>query len=170
MQKTTCLEEIIIYIHCHKNIELDLYSLTNMRKGVFKSWMHIYSWLFYRFFLTVATDLQHENIVYLNLKETHISCGSKHASHTTACSMYGDLACPVHTENIVCLLYYQWRVYLCNWGPYVRLAVMQNVTSWNKIMSRLVTKPIKWLCAQRRLRSAWASAQSDQSLRCALSG
>ena len=25
-------------------------------------------------------------------------------------------------------------------------------------MSRLMTKPIKWLCAQRRLRSAWASA------------
>ena len=33
-------------------------------------------------------------------------------------------------------------------------------------MSRLRTKPTKWLCAQRRLRSAWASAQSDQSLRC----
>ena len=30
-----------------------------------------------------------------------------------------------------------------------------------------MTKPTKWLCAQRRLRSAWASAQSDQSLRCA---
>ena len=29
-----------------------------------------------------------------------------------------------------------------------------------------MTKPTKWLCAQRRLRSAWASAQSDQSLRC----
>ena len=28
-------------------------------------------------------------------------------------------------------------------------------------MSRLVTKPTKWVCAQRRLRSAWASAQSD---------
>ena len=27
-------------------------------------------------------------------------------------------------------------------------------------------KPTKWVCAQRRLRSAWASAQSDQSLRC----
>ena len=26
------------------------------------------------------------------------------------------------------------------------------------------------LCAQRRLRSAWASAQSDQSPRCALNG
>ena len=30
-----------------------------------------------------------------------------------------------------------------------------------------MTKPTKWVCAQRRLRSAWASAQSDQSLRCA---
>ena len=29
-----------------------------------------------------------------------------------------------------------------------------------------MTKPIKWLCAQRRLRSAWASAQSDQSSLC----
>ena len=28
----------------------------------------------------------------------------------------------------------------------------------------------KCMCAQRRLRSAWASAQSDQSLGCALSG
>ena len=31
-------------------------------------------------------------------------------------------------------------------------------------LSRLMTKPTKWLCAQRRLRSALASAQSDQSL------
>ena len=37
-------------------------------------------------------------------------------------------------------------------------------------MSRLITKPTKWLCAQRRLSSAWASAQCDQSLLCALSG
>ena len=29
-----------------------------------------------------------------------------------------------------------------------------------------MAKPTKWLCAQRRVRSAWASAQSDQSLRC----
>ena len=35
-------------------------------------------------------------------------------------------------------------------------------------MSRNMTKPTKWLCAQQRLRSAWASAKSDQSLRCAL--
>ena len=30
-------------------------------------------------------------------------------------------------------------------------------------MSRDMTKPTKWLCAQRRLRSAFACAQSDQS-------
>ena len=33
-------------------------------------------------------------------------------------------------------------------------------------MSRNMTKPTKWVCAQRRLRSACASAQSDQSLHC----
>ena len=38
---------------------------------------------------------------------------------------------------------------------------------WVRVyMSCDMTKPTKWLCAQRRLRSAWASAQSDQSLRC----
>ena len=36
--------------------------------------------------------------------------------------------------------------------------------SQNVHLSRLVTKPPMWLCAQRRLRSAWASTQSDQSL------
>ena len=35
---------------------------------------------------------------------------------------------------------------------------------------RLMTKSTQWLSAQRRLKSAWASAQSDQSLRCALNG
>ena len=33
-----------------------------------------------------------------------------------------------------------------------------------------MTKPTKWLCAQQRLRSAWASTQSDQSLHCLLNG
>ena len=33
-------------------------------------------------------------------------------------------------------------------------------------MSHDMTKPTKWVCTQRRLRSTWASAQSDQSLRC----
>ena len=39
-------------------------------------------------------------------------------------------------------------------------------SSWQKQdLSRPMTKPTKWLCAQRKLRSAWASTQSDQSLR-----
>ena len=33
-------------------------------------------------------------------------------------------------------------------------------------LSRLMTKPTKWVCTQQRLRSAWASAQSDQSSPC----
>ena len=37
-------------------------------------------------------------------------------------------------------------------------------------LSRDMIKPTKWVCSQRRLRSAWASAQSDQSLRDALYG
>ena len=39
-----------------------------------------------------------------------------------------------------------------------------------RYMSHVMTKPTKSLYAQRRLRSVWASAQSDQSLRCALNG
>ena len=37
-------------------------------------------------------------------------------------------------------------------------------------VSRLTTKLTEWLCTQRRRRLAWASAQSDQSLRCVLNG
>ena len=40
----------------------------------------------------------------------------------------------------------------------------------NHNKSHDMTKPTKWLCAQRRLRSDWASAQSYQSLHCVLSG
>ena len=43
------------------------------------------------------------------------------------------------------------------------IALMRKLEPY---MSRLMTKPTMWLCAQRRLKSAWASVQSDQSLRC----
>ena len=39
-----------------------------------------------------------------------------------------------------------------------------------KYLSHLMTKPTKWLCPQQRLRSAWTSAQPDQSLCCVLNG
>ena len=38
--------------------------------------------------------------------------------------------------------------------------------NYSRQKSRDMTKPTKWVCVQRRLRSPWASAQSDQSLRC----
>ena len=40
---------------------------------------------------------------------------------------------------------------------------------WNRhwVHMSCLTKPRKWMCAQWRLRSAWASAQSDQSSLCA---
>ena len=44
--------------------------------------------------------------------------------------------------------------------------VLLQISGNRTKMSRDMTKPTNWLCAQRRLRSAWASAQSDQSLRC----
>ena len=56
-----------------------------------------------------------------------------------------------------------WLLIACSTGFY---AIMYyTIELLNKM-----TKPTKWLCAQRRLRSAWASAQSDQSLCCALNG
>ena len=48
-------------------------------------------------------------------------------------------------------------------------AVVYASRVWT-IPSRDMTKPTKWVRAQWRLRSAWAFAQSDQNLRCALSG
>ena len=41
--------------------------------------------------------------------------------------------------------------------------IMCSIANHAMYMSRDMTKPTKWVCAQRRLRSAWASAQSDQS-------
>ena len=38
--------------------------------------------------------------------------------------------------------------------------------NYKENMSHNMTKPTKWGCAQWRLKSAWASTQSDQSLRC----
>ena len=54
----------------------------------------------------------------------------------------------------------------CTVCPNLSVRKLRNITV--REMSHLMTKPTKWLCTQQRLRSAWASVQSDQSLRCAL--
>ena len=45
-------------------------------------------------------------------------------------------------------------------------SVATSLRNFGKNLSRDMTKPTKWLCTQPRVRSTWASAQSDQSLRC----
>ena len=41
--------------------------------------------------------------------------------------------------------------------------IILNYAQCTLYVSRDMTKQTKWLCSQRRLRSAWASAQSEQS-------
>ena len=54
-------------------------------------------------------------------------------SPLAASSMYGDLTCSVHTVNNLCMFNRQCHFYLCNRGPYVRLAFVPNMlSSWNK--------------------------------------
>ena len=75
--------------------------------------------------------------------------------HICAKCILLDLHVRVFLEpNIHGYIFYMF-VYTCILDIWVRV-----------YMTRDMTKSTKWLCAQRRLRSAWASAQSDQSLYC----
>ena len=53
---------------------------------------------------------------------------------------------------------------------YLAAQLWRQIFLWQSLLSRNMTKPTKWVCAQQRLRSTWASAQSDQSFRCTLNG
>ena len=56
-------------------------------------------------------------------------------------------------------------VYLCNHACNFFCFILEiNYLVVDIKMSCLVIKPTKWVCAQLRLRSAWACAKSDQSL------
>ena len=58
-----------------------------------------------------------------------------------------------------------WTVTLTIARDYLQHGILCKIQH-AKYLSRNMTKPTKWVCAQQRLSSAWASAQSDQSLRC----
>ena len=51
-------------------------------------------------------------------------------------------------------------------STYVRDVAFSSFSRDSVKMNHDMTKPTKWVCAQQKLRSAWASAQSDQSLQC----
>ena len=62
-------------------------------------------------------------------------------SPLAACSVYGDLTCSVHTVNNLCMFNCQCHFYLCNRGPYVRLAFVPNMlSSWNKDIIIIINK------------------------------
>ena len=63
----------------------------------------------------------------------------------------------VFAGRTVTLLVLSWRSLSAEFYP------MIDVNVW-KQMSRDMTKPTKWLCAQRRLRSAWAPSLMKSSL------
>ena len=48
------------------------------------------------------------------------------------------------------------------------IRLLEDMQSNHQNLGCDMTKPTMWLCAHWRLRSAWASAQSDQSLHCLL--
>ena len=58
-----------------------------------------------------------------------------------------------------------WKLKMSN--NYSLKSSRNNRNQMNAQLSRDMTKPTKWVCTQRRLRSAWASAQTDQSSLCA---
>ena len=67
---------------------------------------------------------------------------------------------------------YLWlKVWRALWDAFVHFVFCYNSYLPSDLhLSHLMTKPTKWLCAQWTLRSAWASTQSDQSLRFVLMG
>ena len=89
---------------------------------------------------------------------------------------------PIHIKNmfwtfVLKQIKFTWKPDVSFWGQYTMYkwncyiqVPFKNWQKFSRYLSRLMTKPTMWLCAQRRLRSARASAQSDQSLRCALNG
>ena len=71
---------------------------------------------------------------------------------------------------------YWHRNHCCIWILQIyKHADVEISTEWNRLAARYIWAAARQnqqydTCAQRRLRSAWASNQSDQSLRCALTG
>ena len=58
-----------------------------------------------------------------------------------------------------------WR---CVWNEYPQRVLWRNKQNYPLIITKYPPYLFHFLCAQRRLRSGWTSAQSDQSLRCPL--
>ena len=64
-----------------------------------------------------------------------------------ACSVYADVTCCLHTVNNLYMFNCQCQFYLCNRGPYVRLAFVPNMlSSWNKDIIIIIKCCIYYIC------------------------
>ena len=66
-----------------------------------------------------------------------------------------------HVASDKCEFGVKWGmlIFCFNSIVYINQINDTNISRMVKYMSRDMTKPTKWVCAQRRLRSAWASAR-----------
>ena len=75
------------------------------------------------------------------------------------------ICCSVNRTNLTEIKYIFFQMTLLH-DIIPKCKVLDFRSYFRTNMRRDMTKPTKWLCVQRRLRSAWASAQSDHSFRC----
>ena len=107
------------------------------------------------------------DLTWLNLKELELNILFPNCRSVSIILEWG-----VHISPIWSLKYPDLMFWIDFWqfGLVLLLTILYVYCLPCLHLSYDMTKPTKWMCAQRRLRSAWASAQSDQSLRCALNG
>ena len=89
------------------------------------------------------------------------------ANRSATWTLHQSVGSDVYTQYIYVLLFYS---YVVHGITRVHSFIYMYGYSLLQHLSHDMTKPTKWVCAQRRLRSVWASAKSDRSLRCALNG
>ena len=110
---------------------------------------------------------EHENTYKITSTQRRLrtACISVYSPHRLRLALYGW-----HSFQFCVIFLIRLRKWP-DWpenslGVHIILQAPILRTFSNHSLSRDMTKPTKWLCAQRKLRSACASAQSYQSLHC----
>ena len=127
------------------------------------------SWVINQYFRGVKCLAQGHNTAAVGIEPPTSRSGVRHSTTEPPRSPWTQLiACKVSdTQSKGCHINFV-RDWLCSyfwWTSQKRnsslVFTLYFCIFFVHYLSRLMTKPTKWLCAQWRLRSAWASAQSD---------
>ena len=113
----------------------------------------------------------------------HVILCTKESVKLTIKQILKLMPMPSYTKNCPQLLWRDNMILMITFYVYILLyftityqiilsifTVLSLLSKFLSIWTGTWQNPTKWVCTQLRLRSAWASAQSDQSLRCALNG